>query len=371
VSLGRWEKDGKMSPKRSLTVSELVQKYRQMFPNEERRNLRRRLRIEKPELFKDNPSNLRKLDRHLQKEFKNNLNKDKKEAIKPKIEVPLSDGKWNPLPDFSFSPKFEEAHRKIREPFEVDTDEPPKFPVVAFNWHNFSSYQLGVRFEVRVFLGGKYLGLINDPKGYYNGKTLSLVEPSRGLRDGRFWLPKECGNSSEETTIDVKAIILDQNDTTKKEYKIIRSWTYVPEKNEWYFEPKSFSDGNIKTSEPVSSWELFLEKVRTVNAYLTEIQVTSPNSGENSTINQVNGRKINGIIMMRGAKSMQIAIGITIPPRYEAFLFTADLIKSKEDVTWQDKKYKIEEIEEIYEAYTLSYKIAKLIKPFEPWAFRN
>ena len=112
---------------------------------------------------------------------------------------------WNPPPDFAFSPKFEYAHRKIREPFEVDADEPPKFPSVPFNWHNFSPFQLRVRLEVRVFLGGKYIGLVNDTEGYYNGKASIPVEPNKGrLIDGRFTLPPECGANIEKTIIEVQ-----------------------------------------------------------------------------------------------------------------------------------------------------------------------
>lgn len=64
-----------MSPKRDKTVPELVEKYRRVFPSLESRYLRRLIRAEHPELFKNNSSwasNLRKLSRYLKKAFETN-----------------------------------------------------------------------------------------------------------------------------------------------------------------------------------------------------------------------------------------------------------------------------------------------------------
>lgn len=58
-----------MSPKRDKTVPRLVEKYRREYPYLERPLLRKLMRLENPQLFRDNPSNLKKLDRHLRKAF--------------------------------------------------------------------------------------------------------------------------------------------------------------------------------------------------------------------------------------------------------------------------------------------------------------
>lgn len=71
LSLKLWREHGKLSPKRRKDVSQLVEKYRRQFPTLERPLLRKLIRLENPEVFKNNPSNLKTLDRHLGKAFKN------------------------------------------------------------------------------------------------------------------------------------------------------------------------------------------------------------------------------------------------------------------------------------------------------------
>jgi hypothetical protein len=80
LSLILWRKYGKMSPKRSVPVPKLVEKYRAEFPSTPRPYLRRLIRAENPSLFKNNPSNLKQLDRWLGKSYKKqNYNSAKKE----------------------------------------------------------------------------------------------------------------------------------------------------------------------------------------------------------------------------------------------------------------------------------------------------
>lgn len=82
-----------MSLPRKKTVSQLVKKYRAKYPELEREILRKLIRLENPELFSRektrNPSsNLRNLDRHLGKAFKNAEPKtaEKAEPLKEQIE---------------------------------------------------------------------------------------------------------------------------------------------------------------------------------------------------------------------------------------------------------------------------------------------
>lgn len=72
MSLQSWKNDVKMSPKKDKSVPQLVEKY--LYHDKQtcsldRDLLRRIIRTENPELFFDNPTNLKKLDRYLRKEF--------------------------------------------------------------------------------------------------------------------------------------------------------------------------------------------------------------------------------------------------------------------------------------------------------------
>jgi len=58
-----------MSLKLDLNVAEIVEKYKERFPNDSRPELRRRIRTENLKIF-NNPTKLRQLDRLLRKEFK-------------------------------------------------------------------------------------------------------------------------------------------------------------------------------------------------------------------------------------------------------------------------------------------------------------
>ena len=71
MSLCLWKSDGKMSLTDKANVAEIVKKYKERFSSDPRPDLRRRIRTENPNMFKDSPEiNVRKLDRYLRKEFK-------------------------------------------------------------------------------------------------------------------------------------------------------------------------------------------------------------------------------------------------------------------------------------------------------------
>ena len=365
-----------MSPKRDLSVAEMVKKYKERFFSDRRPDLRRRIRTENPNVFENNLSNLRKLDRYLRKEFvtkpllRNNASLNTVSGahsatgvfspfaeITPTRLYPLKKGIWDPPPDFSFSPNYEEAHRKKREDYEPADN--VQFPQVPFNWHNWSPYQLKIRLEVRVVLGGRNLGFIDDRKGYYNGKANILVEPYHGgIRDGCFTLPPDCARSGEETTIEARARILDQNDASKNEYVILKSWTYDAEKKEWFHEPKAFTEDLSSSNERMSSWESLKKALAEIGGYLTDIEVEKRRSDE--TFEKI---PVQGIMMLAGAKTMQAAAKIYVPDEYEAFLLTQASVNEAYTLTWQGINYMVRKVDEIYDAYVVSYRIAKLVKP--------
>lgn len=340
-----------MTRSQGLDVSKIVEDYRNKFGQAERRVLKDAI------LKKYGSLNVRTLDRHLKKAFEKKAD-DSVET--PQVRTNKGTGiilsGWDPAPDFAFSPKFEEANRENRKEHEVD-DDPAVFPRVPFNWKNHSSYQLFVRLVVRVFLGGRFLSIINDPKNYYNGKEKILVEPGGRLRDGCFTLPSECNKSKEETTIEVQAKIYDQNDMNKKEYLIIKSWSYDPEKNNWYYEPRRFSEDPLDIAEG-NSWDFLTQAFLNIGANLMEIEIEKFQSENKMTIQ--------GIVMLKGAKTMQEAIKTYISDDYEAFLFSKVKVEKEDKLTWQGITYKIKEIEDIYDVYSFSYRIAKMVKYVKP-----
>lgn len=114
-----------------------------------------------------------------------------------------------------------------------------KLPDVGFNIHNLNDYPVRVKVETRTILGGRNLGLKKDKKGYYSGETPWNVNPGK-IAFGHFNVPKECLDSNEELTIEIRATMIDPND---KEYiQLPVSWTYVRKRNEWYFEPTAFTN---------------------------------------------------------------------------------------------------------------------------------
>ena len=76
-----------MSPNKDKSVPQLVEKYRKdkITTNLDRDLIRRLIRVEHPELFLDNASNLKKLDRHLKKSFKQKPKPDDLTVVLEKI----------------------------------------------------------------------------------------------------------------------------------------------------------------------------------------------------------------------------------------------------------------------------------------------
>jgi hypothetical protein len=62
-----------------------------------------------------------------------------------------------------------------------------------------------------------------------------------------------------------------------------------------------------------------------------------------------------------------------VPDKFEAYLFTEASLKKNDKLTWQGKTFIAIEIEDIYDVYSISYRIAKLVKfvpgPEPAWVF--
>lgn len=278
---------------------------------------------------------------------------------------------WTPPPDFVFSPKIEEVwEREKIEAYKIDNF-PSQFPKVPFSWCNRSKYyQLNVKLKVQVFLGGHFLAIIDDSKGYYKAQTDIIVEPTHGLIDGCFTLPSACEGSKQETTIEVQARILDNNDLSKKEYRIVKSWSYNPKTKDWFFEPRSFS--KMSNSCEGNSWDILTKRFSSIGAYPIEIKIQKVSLRDQTSTAEDKVKKnseetIQGIMMLKGAKTMQKVIKMNVPNEYEALLFTKANIRINDKIAWKGNNYTVNEIDEIYDIYDLSHRVAKLVKSFEPW----
>jgi hypothetical protein len=113
-----------------------------------------------------------------------------------------------------------------------------QLPSVGFNLFNLSEYPVGIKVEAKTILAGRVLGLIQDRKGYYSGKTVWNLNPWGGIVNGNFTIPEECVDSTGELTIEVLVTIIDRD----KEHELRPvSWTYLRKENDWFYEPRSFT----------------------------------------------------------------------------------------------------------------------------------
>ena len=116
-----------------------------------------------------------------------------------------------------------------------------QLPNVGFHLVNLSDYPIRVRIEVRMILGGRNLGLVPDIKGHYNGKAEMGFEPGRGYANGSFSILEECAKSDQELTLEVRVTAIDPEN---EEHRLFpKSWTYIRGQNDWYYEPKAFTEG--------------------------------------------------------------------------------------------------------------------------------
>ena len=122
-----------------------------------------------------------------------------------------------------------------------------QLPKVGFNMYNPNDYPIRVKVELRTILGGRNLGLVQGTKGYYSGETEINLNPMgkppliKGLINGNFTIQKECACSTEELTIEIRATIIDQDN--REHQPLPESWTYMREKNAWFYEPRTFTNG--------------------------------------------------------------------------------------------------------------------------------
>lgn len=100
------------------------------------------------------------------------------------------------------------------------------------------SLPVKARIEVKHILGGKDLGIMDDPNGYYSGETEWNLNP--GIRIfGNFTIPRQCVESTADLKIEARVTIIDRYD---REHKLLPECRrYVRKDNYWFLEPRSFT----------------------------------------------------------------------------------------------------------------------------------
>jgi hypothetical protein len=82
---------------------------------------------------------------------------------------------------------------------------------------------------------GEYRG--KKCMGYYDGETPWNLNPY-SLFFGHFSIPRECVNSREILTIEVSTAF---ENIDGKGFKYLPvAWTYMRDKNQWFYEPREF-----------------------------------------------------------------------------------------------------------------------------------
>ena len=115
-----------------------------------------------------------------------------------------------------------------------------KFPNVGFNLKHSDTRFLPVnaKVEVKFILDGKKIIPMDDPNGYYSGKTEWNLNPAT-IIFGNFSVPKEFADT-EDLKIEVRVTIIDQY---RRPHKLLpQCWTYVRKANYWFLEPRSFTE---------------------------------------------------------------------------------------------------------------------------------
>jgi hypothetical protein len=255
---------------------------------------------------------------------------------------------WDPAPKVKFEVTQQRGFSNVQ------------LPSVATNLVNLSPYQLGIRLKVWVFLGGRNLGLVNDLKGYYNGKRQIHAEPDGGgFGNGCFSVPPECVDSNEELSLSFEMTITDKDNPSKSPYRIIGSQTHRRKLNDWFYEPANFLEDDECFATP-ENWDELLSRFSLAGANLIDLEIERQQTSTKSVIK--------GVMMFRGAKKLQETIKMYVPDEFEAYLFSEALFEEKEapfekndKLIWSGNKYLIKDIENIYDAYSQSYRIAKLV----------
>jgi hypothetical protein len=108
-------------------------------------------------------------------------------------------------------------------------------PSVGLNLENRTGRQVRLRVIADVFLDGKYLGNPSADSGHYTGMRIWNLNANRDAKDGNFTVPMTKVEKGQRLMIRVTVTIVDEQN---REHKLLPlGWVYMPENNDWFFEP--------------------------------------------------------------------------------------------------------------------------------------
>jgi len=117
-----------------------------------------------------------------------------------------------------------------------------QLPSVGFNISNNSDVPSRFRVFAEVFLNEKSYAYPSPETEHYTGKRIWHLNPRGGLTNGNFTLPFEKIEKTDILTIVVTVVIIGEDN---KETRLLPlGWTYMPDENEWYFEPAPHQSAN-------------------------------------------------------------------------------------------------------------------------------
>ncbi len=104
--------------------------------------------------------------------------------------------------------------------------------------------------EVKHILAGKELGLLEDPNGYYSGRTPWNLNPGVEIH-GNFGTPEECVETDADLKMEERITLIDRYE--RPHMLLPQAWTFVRPRsldnapgNYWFLEPRSFTEWDTK-----------------------------------------------------------------------------------------------------------------------------
>lgn len=117
--------------------------------------------------------------------------------------------------------------------------------------------------------------------------------------------------------------------------------------------------------EPESLWSRLVTKLQGAGGYLIDLTIQKVEIGKPDPITGWFEKTYNteipiqGIIILRGAKELEAAASLKVPDEFAGLLLTQGDVDLCDRLLWRGNLYEIQEIEEVFDGYEPSYKIAK------------
>lgn len=143
---------------------------------------------------------------------------------------------------------YEEFTRQLVPPIQFYLDQRQiegnsslKLPLIGFRLqHLGDSLPVSVRVEAKVVYDGKDLGIVDDARGLFSGRTNWNINP-RTMTNGVFRVPLEnVAEWDKELQVEVRVTIIDQ---LKREHKLLpQCFRYIKNGEFWSLEPHSITE---------------------------------------------------------------------------------------------------------------------------------